>query len=308
MERAAVKVAPTRRRDCPVCGDRSGQPFLDGSINRERLTGFSYASRKDPEFMCFSLTTCANCGLVYVSCPPADLALEDSYAEADFDASDEAGFAAKTYIRLLRPWIDQLPGKRQAVDIGTGNGALLPLLLAAGFETVLGIEPSHAAIAAAPLNIRNRIRQGMFSIDLLSGEEPDLVCAFQTLEHVEAPLTLLRNVHSILQPGGMVALAVHDWEAPVNRLLGRRSPIIDIEHLQLFNKESLGRLIKESSFLPLGIHTFWNTYPLKYWLRLLSLPSTLKRALLSCSKTAGLSDLPLALPVGNVFAVGVKEK
>ena len=258
--------------------------------------------------MCFPLSLVPICGLVYVSTLPAPRNLADCYAEAAYDSGEEARFAAKTYFRLLRPWLASLPVKRRAVDIGTGNGALLSLLLADGVKEVLGIEPSHTAIAAAPAEIRPYIRQGMFSVDLLEGAQPDLVCAFQTLEHVDAPLAILRDIHATLRPGGAVALTVHNWQAQLNRILGRRLPIIDIEHLQLFNKNSLHRLFQESSFTPATIHSFCNTYPLKYWLRLLPLPSRLKRRITASIEAVGLSRLPVTLPVGNLFAVGIKEK
>lgn len=308
MEGRAVKIQSQPKRNCPVCGDGSGLPFLKGSINYDRLNGFSYASRKEPEFMSFPLVLCRNCGLVYASSTPDARTLAYCYSEAQYDSGEEAHFAAETYCRLLRPWLSQLPAKHQAVDIGAGNGALLSLLLADGFETVIGVEPSRAAIAAAPPDIQIYIRPGLFSRGILDTEHPDLVCAFQTLEHVEDPLSFLRDIYSILSPGGLVALVVHDRQALFNRVLGSRSPIIDIEHLQLFNPQSLHRLLTESSFRTAAIRHFNNTYPLKYWIRLLPIPSRMKHGLLSVIGTVRLVELPLTIPVGNIFAIGLKPK
>lgn len=257
--------------------------------------------------MCFPLLRCPSCDSVYASTLPTSQTLTECYAEAAYDSEEEARFAAETYFRLLQPWFAHLPERRRAIDIGTGNGAFLSLLLENGFREVLGIEPSQAARAAAPDEIRRHIRQGMFSIDLLQGDQPDLVCAFQTLEHVENPVAILCDIHKILRPRGVVALAVHDWQASINRLLGHHSPIIDIEHLQLFSKRSLQRLLHESLFRTLVMRAFSNTYPMKYWIRVLPIPSWLKKGIMASTAAAGLSRLPVTLPVGNIFAIGIKE-
>ena len=146
--------------------------------------------------MSFPLSLCRSCGIVYTPLPPNAMTLAHCYADAEYDSGEEARFAAETYFRLLHPWLNRLPEKHQAVDIGAGNGALLSLLLANGFETVIGVEPSHAAIATALPDIRKYIRPGLFSLRMMEGERPDLVCAFQTMEHVNDPLALLRDIHS----------------------------------------------------------------------------------------------------------------
>jgi hypothetical protein len=50
-----------------------------------------------------------------------------------------------------------------------------------------------------------------------------------------------------------------------------------------------------------------NRYPLRYWLRLFPLPTNLKSHVLSTLNKTGLGRLPLALPVGNLAAIGFKR-
>jgi hypothetical protein len=104
----------------------------------------------------------------------------------------------------------------------------------------------------------------------------------------------------------MVAFVAHDYRAMVNRLLGKRSPIIDIEHLQLFSRPSLKRLLTDAGFENVSIGTFKNRYPLHYWNRLFPFPSPWKRLQASLLSLTGIGDWQIGLDVGNLLACGTR--
>ncbi|MBM3618988.1 MAG: class I SAM-dependent methyltransferase, partial [Alphaproteobacteria bacterium] len=137
-------------RSCPVCNSREYAPFADERIDHAKLDDFAYASRKQPEFMCLRLVRCLSCDLVYAPEPTAVEKLHESYSHAAFDSSQEAIAAARSYAKALKPYIGRIPHRHAAVDVGAGSGPLLPLLSDEGFSPVIGIEPSRAAIDAAP--------------------------------------------------------------------------------------------------------------------------------------------------------------
>lgn len=295
-------------RACPVCGSRSHAPFADERIDPRRVGALTYASRKPPEFMCLRLVRCTACDLVYAPVPPSEDSLHAAYADAGFDSGPEAQAAARTYADALAPHVQRLPGRHAAVDVGAGSGPLLPWLQAQGFAPVIGIEPSRAAIDAAPPAVRPLLREGMFSASLLAGETPSLICSFMTLEHLPDPGEFVASAHALLEPGGALAVVVHDWRAPLNRLLGLRSPIIDVEHLQLFSPRALRELLQRAGFEAIELRPIRNAYPLRYWLRLTPLPAAIKNALLGLLQRLGLADRSLAMNVGNMLAVGIKPR
>jgi SAM-dependent methyltransferase len=280
--------------------------FLEASFDPARLTAASFASRKVPEFMSYRLLRCGDCETVYaVAAPPAG-ALAHAYADANYDSGEEATLAADTYAAALAPIIAGLPARGRALEIGTGTGVLLERLLRAGFAEVVGIEPSHAAIAAAPASVRGLIREGVFVEADFAPASFDLICCFQTLEHVPDPRALAQSCARLLRPDGALALVTHDYAAPFNRLLGRRSPIIDIEHLQLFCRASLDRLLGDAGLPRQTMQTLVNRYPLRYWLRLTPLPAGFKRALARLLGLARLDRVRVGINVGNLLAVGRK--
>lgn len=256
--------------------------------------------------MCLRLVRCLGCDLVYAPIPPSVESLRDAYAGAGFDSAMAAGAAARTYAAALEKYVDRLSGRKAAVDVGAGDGALLPWLRDRGFSPVIGIEPSYAAIEAASRDARPMLRHGMFAPDMLDGATPSLICSFMALEHLAAPGDFVRMAWQLLEPGGMLALVVHNWRAPLNRLLGRHSPIIDIEHLQLFSPKSLGMLLANAGFESIEQADLRNTYPLSYWLRLTPLPGRIKRGMTAALARLELADKPVSMRVGNLLAVGYK--
>lgn len=295
-------------RDCPVCGapERGARPFLSASIDPARIGALSFASRKPPEYMSFRLVRCGSCETVYAAEAPSAEALAHAYRQAGYDSAEEARFAARAYAEALAPHLRPEHRGGTALEIGAGSGIFLRDLQRLGFAEVIGVEPSHAAAEAAPADIRPHLRIGVFEPGDHAPGSLSLVCCFQTLEHVTDPRALTRAAFDLLRPGGLVAFVTHDYRAPINRLLGRRSPIIDIEHMQLFCPASLDRLLGEAGFVDIAIRAIRNRYPLRYWLRLLPLPGPLKPIALATAEALGLGGCGAALDVGNLLSVARK--
>jgi SAM-dependent methyltransferase len=292
-----------RSRLCPVCGRSPGEatPFLDSSFDQARVNDFSFASRKAPEYMSFRLVRCTGCATVYAAEAPTAEALAGAYHVADYDSAEEAELAAATYAEAIAPQLTEGDPRGTAVDVGTGSGDFLRHLRAMGFRDVVGIEPSTSAIAAARADVRPAIREGIFEEGSFPPETLSLVSCFQTLEHVPEPREFVASAFRLLQPGGVLALVTHDYTSLVNRLMGRRSPIIDIEHMQLFCPESLRHLVSECGFEDVSIRQIRNRYPLRYWARLAPLPRALKGAAKGVLAGTGLGRRTLAINVGNVL-------
>ena len=105
-------------------------------------------------------------------------------------------------------------------------------------KTLPASSPPTAPIEAAAPSVRPLIRQDTFRGDSFAPESLSLITCFQTIEHLAEPLTFCRDAWRTLKPGGVLFLIGHNRRAISARLLGRNSPIFDIEHLQLFSTTS----------------------------------------------------------------------
>jgi SAM-dependent methyltransferase len=296
-------------RCCPVCGSSDqAHVFAPANYDLAKLDEYAFASRKMPEYMHYRLIQCPTCDLLYASPVPEAHTLARAYEEAAFDSGEEAACAAKTYGRLLRRVLERLPHRDAVVDVGAGDGAFLSELAEAGFWEVIGVEPSAAPIQAASPQVRPWIRHTVFLEEDFAPDSLSLLTCFQTLEHLPDPAALCRSAFRLLKPGGAVLFVDHNYRGLANRLMGMRSPIIDIEHMQLFSPRSMSHMLHACGFVNATVHSICNAYPLHYWLKLMPLPLAAKKAISSVVRGLRLGHLQVAIPAGNMVAYAYKPQ
>src|ERR1700733_8390631 len=235
-------------RACPLCGGEDARILVEATIDEGKLTTSAFASRKLPEYMHSRMVECNLCGMLYANPVLRPESLADAYKDASFDSGAESRLAAVTYRALLEPHLAALPSRGSALDIGAGDGAFVEELLALGFSEVIGVEPSIAPIEAAKPAIRGHLKCGIFAAEQFAPESFDLITCFQVIEHVWDPVKITSDALALLKPGGLFFIVAHDRRAFSARLMGTKSPIFDIEHLQLFDSRTSSSLLRNVGF------------------------------------------------------------
>ena len=287
-------------RLCPACGGIGKEKF-SANIEEEKISPFSYSSRKRPELMHYALMECQTCRTLFVEKVPDLDELIENYVVASFDSRIESEYAAKTYGKYLNRL--DLIRNRRILDIGCGDGTFLKKATSLGAESVLGVEPSNGALESAG-EVGNLIRT--IPVEQCDYQfEFDLVTCFQTLEHLVDPKIVLSKMCSAAISGGYVAVVCHNRLSLVNRLMGRRSPIFDIEHLQMFSVEGLEKIFQSTNLEIVVSKQILNSYPLGYWLRLFPMPKIMKDFFES-RRDSFLMRIPVSLFVGNRLVIAQK--
>jgi SAM-dependent methyltransferase len=288
---------------CAVCGP--GAPYrvrfaekVDAAID--------FAARKVPSRQHFRVVQCARCGLVYSSpiLPPD--AIERLYRDSPFIQEEQLGNMVRDYQDQLRHVMPLLPGATRLLEIGCANGLFLRAAQELGFSDVWGVEPGEAAVRLADPVIRGRIVNAPFSAELFPSESFDVVCCFQVLDHLLEPNAVLRGAAELLRPGGVVLLLNHNVRSWFPRLLGERCPIYDVEHVYLFDKRTVARLLLNNGLHVVCVRDVANGYALSYALKMFPLPGWLKSLLLRLAGRLGAANWRVRLPAGNMVAVGRK--
>jgi SAM-dependent methyltransferase len=288
-------------RGCFICGG-AGEPAYDARLDPALINDFTYASRKTPELMHYEYFECPDCKMLFATDLPERAKLLAAYEAAAFDSSTESRYAARSYLRALQSILG--PGVQSVLDVGCGDGEFLLACREYGIPTLQGIEPSPAASSTAREGIGEVIMGGGYE-DQSPDVKFDLVTLFQTIEHIDDPLGFFRVAQQFVRPGGYVAVACHDYRAPVNRIMKDKSPIFDIEHLQIFSSTSIRRTMEKAGLEVISVAPYANTYPLAYWMRLAPIPKAIKGLGIFGEASAG--RVAVRLPIGNLMAIARVE-
>ncbi len=292
---------------CAIC-EREGNAveLYPANFDLESLNPSVFSARRLPDRIHYRLVKCRVCGLVR-SDPIASLGLlQQLYAQSSFTYSDELADLRFTYGRYLER-LDRYGARKDALlEIGCGNGFFLEEALRQGYQTVRGVEPSQEAVAKASPQVRDQIICGLMKPGLFTSERFDVICLFQIFDHIPDPGAFLDECFRVLRPGGVILSINHNVEAVSARLLGKRSPIVDVEHTYLYSPATMSRIFVAHGFQIRHTGLVLNRYTLFYLCRLLPLASSLKRNALAWLQRHALGRWRMSVPLGNLHLLAQK--
>jgi SAM-dependent methyltransferase len=293
-----------------LCGNRDDVSVLyEQNFSEAMLSPSVFTARGKHDYAKdhwhYRIVRCKHCGQLFSSPILDPDRIASLYRESPQAYTEEGGNIVRSYLRPLRRWLDQLPARGSAVEIGCGHGAVLGALRELGFAQVTGVEPSEDAVRRADPGIRSLIRMEMFEAARFPPSSADLVCAFQVLDHFTDPLMVLRDVRSILKPGGLCYVIIHNEQALQVRVFGEQSPIIDVSHIYYFNPATLRRTFEQTGFEVLDQMNIWNAYSLRTWFRMLPVPG--KEPVLRFLERRALGALTISIPAGNIGLIARKR-
>jgi SAM-dependent methyltransferase len=148
--------------------------------------------------------------------------------------------------RMVRPWFGDLP----ALDLGCAKGAYLRLFA-----------PGSVGVDVSRPNLEHCSQLGLSVIAAdLNGELPIPTASFpaifcsHVLEHVDAPINLLRACYRILQPAGLLVLGLPIENSLVNRLRNHRYFYHHPGHLYSFSLENIDILLRKTGYKMLRVY------------------------------------------------------
>ncbi len=290
------------QKRCVLCGEKEKTHVLyPRNFEEKDLTPEVYSARRVTEHFHYTLVRC-ECGMIFSREILPDDRLQSLYAASRMTFEKQIPVIRRDYARHLKPFLWNIK-KNAALEIGCSNGFFLEELKSLGFAEVRGCEPSLDAAAQARPDIRAGIHNGFFTKGIFSPQSFDLVCSFQTLDHVSDPIAVLEAAREVLKPGGLAYFVCHNTDALQVKIFGEKSPIVDVEHIYLFNLPTLRALFEKAGFHVIHTGALQNSYPLEYWARMMPLPPGMKSLLQGFLHVTGLGRLQPRIRAGNMLIV-----
>ena len=210
---------------------------------------------REPVYGC--LTQCRECSYLFYPHHPAApaAALYDAgyfTGEEYLDYVGQRSALAKTFARYLRMMRRYGVKRGRLFEVGCAHGFFLDQARAT-FE-VAGMDVSPVATTYAREQLELPVQCGEFA-DVRPREPFDVVCMWETLEHVFEPRAYVAQASAMLVPGGHLFLTVPDIGSLTARLRGRHwRQIHPPTHVNYFSGTTLTRLLVQVGFHVRGLH------------------------------------------------------
>ncbi len=296
-----------RKMKCAICGgDEKSEILFKESIDFNKVDKDTFSARRVPEKVHYQLLRCNNCRLIYSSPILSEDKIKLLYRESKMTYSEEIPSLKKTYGNYLKEALKYLPKNPKLLEVGGANGFFLEEAMQLGIKDVWAVEPSHEAIKQAPPDIQKRMIEDFFPSNKIKNHAFDIICVFQTLDHVIDPNGFLQSCLGALKRGGVLLCILHDTEGLSVKLLGESSPIFDIEHIYLFNKQNLAKIFEKNGFKTLDVFNVKNDYPLRYWIRMFPIPASFKSVIMGFLQLVKLDQVDISLRAGNIGIIAQK--
>ncbi len=162
------------------------------------------------------------------------------------------------------------------LDVGAGNGFFSREAIRNGFK-VVAIEPETRRLGILSRIAPEADVRGVFFEDLEYEEPFSAILMSQILEHVPFPLDFLTKAFRHLVPGGILAIAVPNFNTYLRFLVGLKDPLICPPiHINYFTSTSLCLFLQRAGFTPIKASYVARVYPSNFR-RYLRFPSPLAR-------------------------------
>ena len=192
---------------------------------------------------------CRECGTLF-----CDVILSEDgnlYSAHYYDLRAEASPAATEFrrrsaLKHLRI-IEQRTAKGRLLDVGCGEGDFLLTASRRGWTELAGLDISAAAGRSA--STVAEIQCGTISDCMMKPNSFDVVTLFDSIEHLPDPGTELRRIRALLRPGALLYAITPDASGLIARMMRRYwFQLKPGEHLFLYSRRSIRRLLEESGF------------------------------------------------------------
>lgn len=212
----------------------------------------------------YRLVRCSECGLVYVENRPSEQQLSELYNSDSYHAelTDDSSPASLWHKRAAAKHLQFVRRYKQSgrvLDIGCSAGFFLRSAREHGWET-FGVDRNVRSVQYAKENCGLNVTCGTLEEVGFPAGFFDVVTLWDVVEHLESPISTLRQIGGYLKDDGILILETPNIDGlfpqlsyPVGRLMNYWPHPTPPGHLFQFSKKTIRLLLNESGFNPLAI-------------------------------------------------------
>jgi len=202
---------------------------------------------------------CSSCRTVFLNPRPTAAHIQDYYSNSqNYQFWAEQIFPASEEVRreqIFKPRVAQVVeslkslgySKPRLLEVGAGFGIFSEEAQKTGyFGEVIAVEPMP--YLAEKCKSRGLSVIEKFIEDIEFDRDVDVIVNFEVIEHLLDPKTFLKSCFDLLVPGGVLIITCPNFEGFDVLLLGGVSDQLDTEHINMFNLDSFGLMLRDVGF------------------------------------------------------------
>jgi len=239
---------------CPICASESiGKLYVakDFTVSGEL----------------FEVWHCANCSGGFTQNVPDAATIGPYYAAESYvsHTDSDKGIINNIYHKVRRislltkkKLVNTLAHKTSGtlLDIGAGTGAFVHTMQTGGWQ-VTGLEPDDTAAKQALLKYNIRL-QSANTIYNLEAHQFDAITMWHVLEHVHDLHGYFKRFGELLQPSGVLVIAVPNYTSTDAKIYGQNWAALDTpRHLYHFSPASMEALARKYGFKLVAKKAMW---------------------------------------------------
>jgi SAM-dependent methyltransferase len=290
---------------CAVCRSNNYRVKYPEHIN---YSGIDFSPRRQPSKNHCRLVQCKRCGLIYANPIFNDDYILQLYRNSVFINEKQVELMAEDYLDQLKKASLFFKNRNNLLEIGCGNGCFLMKAKKFGFKNVYGVEPCKDSVAQAEEEVAGNIINDVFKAGLYKDNFFDVVCAIQIFDHLIAPNDVLKNIYKVIKENGYLLIISHNVKFILTKILGERSPMYDIEHIYLFDRITIKKLLEDNGFRVIYAKNMMSRYTLGHILKMLPLAGSVRIFFTDLISRLGLINKEIKVMGGNMVALAKKIK
>lgn len=211
--------------NCDVCGCKDSEELLS-------MKGSAYHH-------------CNQCGMIYAKWIPEEYEQvnEEAFAAKLENYAAKVEQKGKAYRKKLR-FFDRYKTDGKFLEIGCSAGAVLVAARANGWD-VSGVDISSTVSRYALENFGLDVHTGTIESANYPDNYFDVIYSNATLEHLQHPLSTLKECARVLKPGGVLYASTVNWDSYTRKILGTNWRLIHPRHhIHLFTPENILNLCR----------------------------------------------------------------
>jgi len=235
-------------RDCPCCGQNDFEVLFKSNMKPDDfdvLLDYSMEEYDSQEWGRY--VKCKDCHLIYMNPLEKVSKTNEYYCKAKNTHAptvrDSFLRTAQSQLRLIKRYASGT----NLLDVGCAQGFFLFHASKAGYSAK-GIEISQDAVAYARKEFGLDVESKPFEEVRFAENHFDVVTLWQVLEHVPYPLMMLKEVHRILKPGGLLVVSTPNIGGIPAKILRQRWWDIKRLHINQFATKTLMDVLRNAGF------------------------------------------------------------